>query len=443
MANSQIREIDSLKNLLATKMKDTARVMALVQLSFFTTDLDSSLKLDNESLMLARKINFRRGEAASLNQFCNDFLGISNYPKALECVLQSLQINESIGDMTQLARNYSNIGRIYSSQNDHTNALYYFNKAIEIFNKTGSERVRIAYVSMGDVYEKMNRLDSALDYYQRSYMIFNSINDKYQLSFVLNALGNVHSKMNHTELAFTFYRMSIEASVPGSQYLPRSYYGLANLFKQTGKIDSCFYYVKKAMDASTGYREIIVKSSMLLSNLFEGKDDKQSFHFYKLATATRDSIYNSEKEIQIKNMSYNEQDRQRQLTEAESKTKEERKRNLQYAAIALGLITFIILFLLLSHSIVASQKLIKFLGILALLIVFELINLYIHPYLVNLTHHSPLLMLTIMVCIAALLIPLHHWLEKWITHRLVEKNKKIRLAAAKKTIIKLGGEQTN
>ena len=269
MADSQIREIDSLKNLLATKMKDTARVMALVQLSFWEPNIDSALKLDDQSLTLARKINFRRGEAASLHQFSNDFFGRSNYPKALEYVLQSLQINESIGDMTSLARNYGNIGRIYSSQKDYTNALYYLSKAIEIFKKTGNERVRITYVTIGEIYEEKNQLDSALDYYQRSYMIFNSIKDKFQLAYVLNALGNVHSKMGHTDLAFAFYRMSIEASVSGSQHLPRSYYGLATQFKKTGKIDSSYYYAKKAMDASTGYPEMIVKSSMLLSNLFE------------------------------------------------------------------------------------------------------------------------------------------------------------------------------
>ena len=205
MADSQIHERDSLKNLLATKMKDTARVMALVQLSFFEQNIDSALKWDNESLTLARKINFRRGEAASLHQFSNDFFARSNYPKALECVLQSLQINESISDLTSLARNYANIGRIYSSQKDYTNALYYLSKAIEIFKKTGNERVRITYIAIGEIYEEKNQLDSALDYYQRSYMIFNSINDKYQLSFVLNALGNVHSKMGNTELAFAFF----------------------------------------------------------------------------------------------------------------------------------------------------------------------------------------------------------------------------------------------
>src|SRR5205085_9424281 len=126
-----------------------------------------------------------------------------------------------------------------------------------------------------------------------------------------------------------------------------------------------------------------------------------------------------------------------------SKAKEERKRNLQYAAIALGLISFVILFLLLSHSIIANQKLIRFFGVVALLLVFEFINLYIHPYLSHATNDSPLLMLLVMVGIASMLVPVHHWMENWITHQLVEKNKRIRLAAAKKTIATLEGEQTN
>ena len=46
-------------------------------------------------------------------------------------------------------------------------------------------------------------------------------------------------------------------------------------------------------------------------------------------------------------------------------------------------------------------------------------------------------MLLALVCIAALLIPLHHKTEYWATLKLVEKNKAIRLAAAKKTIEQL------
>ena len=82
---------------------------------------------------------------------------------------------------------------------------------------------------------------------------------------------------------------------------------------------------------------------------------------------------------------------------------------------------------------------------ITLLIVFEFLNLLLHPFLERITHHSPVLMLLGLVCIAALLVPMHHKLEHWATHKLIEKNKAIRLAAAKKTIEKLGvvGEDNN
>ena len=46
-------------------------------------------------------------------------------------------------------------------------------------------------------------------------------------------------------------------------------------------------------------------------------------------------------------------------------------------------------------------------------------------------------MLLGLVGIAALLVQLHHKVEHWATAKLVEKNKEIRLANAKKTIEEL------
>ena len=80
---------------------------------------------------------------------------------------------------------------------------------------------------------------------------------------------------------------------------------------------------------------------------------------------------------------------------------------------------------------------ISFFGVLGLLVVFEFINLLIHPSLASTTHDSPVLMLLALVVIASLLIPIHNRLEKWIKEKMIKKNKKIRLEAAKKTIEKL------
>lgn len=119
------------------------------------------------------------------------------------------------------------------------------------------------------------------------------------------------------------------------------------------------------------------------------------------------------------------------------KADEQQKENIQYVLIALGIITLIILYLLLSRSFITNTRLIEFFGVVALLIVFEFLNLILHPFLERLTNHSLLFILLGLVCIAALLVPLHHKLEIWATNKLIEKNKKIRLAAAKKTIEQL------
>ncbi len=88
-----------------------------------------------------------------------------------------------------------------------------------------------------------------------------------------------------------------------------------------------------------------------------------------------------------------------------------------------------------------SHKVVGFLSVLVLLVVFEFMNLLLHPFLESITHHNPVLMLLALVAIAALIIPLHHRLEHWTTQKLVEKNKAIRLANAKKTMEELENEE--
>jgi hypothetical protein len=94
-------------------------------------------------------------------------------------------------------------------------------------------------------------------------------------------------------------------------------------------------------------------------------------------------------------------------------------------------------FILFSRRYITNTNVIKFLSVVSLLIIFEFINLLIHPFLEKITHHSPLLMLISLVAIAAIIIPFHHKLEHWAVNKLIENNKRARLEAAKRTIEQL------
>jgi hypothetical protein len=113
------------------------------------------------------------------------------------------------------------------------------------------------------------------------------------------------------------------------------------------------------------------------------------------------------------------------------------QQNIHYAGIAIGIIVVLILFFLFSHSIKVGSKTIDFLGTIALLMVFEFINLYIHPILGKWSHESPVIMLLVLVIIASVLIPLHNRIENFTKQKLIAKNKKIRVANTKKTIAEL------
>ncbi len=198
------------------------------------------------------------------------------------------------------------------------------------------------------------------------------------------------------------------------------------------------------LGSQTQNNNILLPATGFMQQVFDSLQMPDSaYHFAKIKEKINSEIFSQSNINKIQALAFNEQIRNIE-EEAKAKAEEEqRKQNIQFALIAFGIITFIVLFLLFSRSIVANEKFISFFGVLGLLVVFEFINLLIHPWLASVTHESPVLMLLALVLIASLLIPLHHRLEKWIKEKMVEKNKKIRLEAAKKTIDQLEGRIEN
>jgi hypothetical protein len=205
------------------------------------------------------------------------------------------------------------------------------------------------------------------------------------------------------------------------------------------KNDSAIKYAKITLDESLPlkYDLNILRSYSNLARSYVGLNNDSAVKYFQLAADMRRIQFSNKNKTEISNLTFNEQQRESDLRTLELNYSKERKKNIQLTVLGASLIIFIIVFLLLSRSVIVRSGLVKFLGVVALLLVFEFISLFLHPYIVHFTDHSPLWTFIIMVCIAAMLVPVHRRLEEWVTHQLVEKNKRIRLAAAKKTIAAL------
>ena len=455
------RERDSLKQALQNEKTDTGRVLTLANLSFtyFESKPDTAMALALEALSLAHRTGFEKGEAISLNRIANVYDALANYPKGMEVLLQALKINEKINNQDGIQRNYNNIGVIYIDQEDFRQALYFLLKAKELGGKIKDKKpITSTLVNLGVVYQRLKIYDSARLYTQESYEIANKINYSRMIGSSLHRLGNINFEEGKNVFALEYYRSSIcfSKQAKSDLKLSESFLDIARLFEKIGQNDSAVLYARQSLSLARekGFTKHIRDAGRFLSFYYRNKRIQDSAYLYQDVTkAANDSLFSQQKQKQFQSLAYDEKLRQADMAAAELKAKEERSHNLQYAGIAVGLITLLILFLVLSHSIIVKKKFIEFFAILGLLAVFEFINLFIHPYLAHATNNSPLFMLLILIGIGALLVPLHHKLQQWITAIMVEKNKKIRLAAAKKTIATLEpavaealadkGEQTN
>ena len=75
-----------------------------------------------------------------------------------------------------------------------------------------------------------------------------------------------------------------------------------------------------------------------------------------MQSALKDSVFSQNNLNKMQALAFNEQIRKIDEEAELALAKEEHKQNIQFALIAFGVISFIIIFLLLSHSIIITQK---------------------------------------------------------------------------------------
>jgi len=443
--NAQTNVKDSLYQLLKKQKEDTSRVLLLSDISFEYLDSnpDTAMVLALEALSLAQKIDFEKGEAVGINRVGTPYDVLANYPKAMDYFLQALRINEKIKNVSDVQKNLNNVGLVYNQQEDYRSALGYFFRCIDLAKKMNYKRgLAIAFSNLGDSYYGLKLYDSSSFYNQLANDVASGINYHRITGISFYAIGNIYFDKEQNVQALEYYRMSIPflKMAEHNRGLSKAYLGVAKVFEKTKQKDSVLFYANQAVFIAQqkGFTKELMEASSQLSTFYKNRRNTDSAFFYlEVAKEANDSIFSQQKNKQLQSLAVDERIRQQEIAAIELKANRKRQADLQYGIIAIGSITFIVLFLIISNSVIVHRKLIKFLGAIALLIVFEFVNLYIHPFLSHATNDSPLLMLFVMVCIAALLVPTHHRLERIVIHRLSQKNSKMRLATEKKEVSNL------
>ncbi len=403
---------------------------------------DSMLIYARELLKISQLIKNDSFVIASYKVLGNCSRLKSDYISAIEYYFIAVHLAENKENLTGLlAILYNNIGDNYNKLGYHEEALKYLNKAQQLISANGASFVKNAvyiYTNLAETFLWTGKPDSALLYVQRAEQVNLKARDHYIESAIYLVYGMTYEKLQaDSDLAENYYKKAIafSDSMLDYKHLANSSKEYARFLLRRDKYNAAKYYALYSLKLSGryDYKDNIIENAALLNKIYDHqKLTDSAYYFSRLKNEYSDSVFNMQKQNQLLSMTFNEQIREKEEEERKTEEEKQRKLNIQYSSIAIALVTFIILFLILSNSIIVNARIIVFLGEVGLLISFEFINLVIHPTIERLAHHSPFIILLILVILASLLIPIHHRLEEYIKHKLVEKNQRIKISRAKK-----------
>lgn len=427
MLSAQKNDADSISRLIAQANTDTGKVRVICDIAYDlrVNDPETALKITSEALSLAKRIKYTEGQSKSLGTMAIIFRIMGNFPLALEYHFKRLKLVEKSNDPKKYAEALTNIGYVYINLEEYKKALEYYYKSdsvLKLVGSLGAANFNLA-LNFGDAYDRMNMNDSAFVYFTQSLNIARQIKNKNYEGMSMVGLGNNYSKTGQYTLALANYQSGIVnlKAAENDDLLCEAYIGLANLFKKQNQNDSALLYARKSflLAEKDGFLPRYLDAATFLSAHYRNeKNIDSSFFYLNLEQALNDSINSKSRIREAQVLSSNEQIRQLEIAENLKAAKAERKQQLQLLFIAIFIPGFFMLTLLLSR-IKLHVRLIKILGILSLLILFEYLTLLLHPYVAEITHHTPVYEMLIFVSIAALLIPTHHRVEsrliEWLT----------------------------
>ena len=341
IASLQKKYLDSLKLVIKEFKQDTNTIISLTEYaSFYDSKYDTAFLYFNRAYELAGKLKNDKYRASSLAQIEQVYTRNKNFRKALELNFDLLKLYEIMSDTSGIAGTWLELGGVYDNLGDEESSILYNKKAYSMYKKHGENKLRVisSANNIGYRYIVLNIPDSALPYFQESNALANNeikISNPATYAFILYGLGKVNYQLGNLAIAMSYYKESLALMINKTETSYDNWIhglicmGIGEVFKSNGHADSAIVYYKEAL--KTMPEEILIP--VIYRNLaehYKNSNKDIAFNYLMKEVILTDSLNSAINKRDIKNLTLNEQERQKSITVKQKQDKEERKQNIQY-----------------------------------------------------------------------------------------------------------------
>lgn len=363
----------------------------------------------------------------------NFYATIEAYDKAIDNAVMAYKALDNIRQKNvpyQRAIDLNGIGTLYAASNNPELAMQYFRRSIALADTLHFTNLKVpAYTSLLNQYVRMDQPQKALSFMNSDEgKTLQDFLARFGMSNIIDqAYGVIYTEVGKYDSARIFLQKAGPYFENQVNENTRVYY-YANMGRLNAKTsnwkEAITYYLKlKEVSEKIGEIRMVSHAAKQLDSLYGLSGNYQQAMVYNnLYYQYKDSSSKLSREKEITQVEVaDEQMRQERLAQEQLEARHKRY-NIQYLAITIGIVGAFLLMVTLGMFKVSATT-IKLIGFFAFLMFFEFIFLIFKKNIAGFTKGEPWKDLLFMIGLAALLLPLHHWLEHKVIHYLTSHNR--------------------
>ena len=306
-------EVDGMKTS-AVNAQDTSKSLLYAEIAFNYAfwQIDSGIQYAQKAISLARKIQFKRGEAAGLASYGWSMWAAGDYDKAVDASLKSLNLYKDLKDYVKMADVYGELTVFYRDAEDFTQAFKYAMLSKKLYDSlivTHEMNNILPVLQLGSVYLFSHQLDSASYYISRAYE--NEKAHGRESGYVYNLMGSVEAGKGYHPAALSYYRSAIATGLEQNNIfdIVNTYTFLAQMYQETGKMDSSIWYAKEVLRKSdfSSFRQGALDVLGILARDYKlSHQNDSALKYLELRISMNNILFNKEKSRNIQALSFNE-----------------------------------------------------------------------------------------------------------------------------------------
>tara|TARA_R110002096_G_scaffold15092_2_gene53253 strand:+ start:4972 stop:7002 length:2031 start_codon:yes stop_codon:yes gene_type:complete len=206
---SQTKEIDSLSIQLAFQNQDSIKVdtsIKLIKSLYNINDFDRALEYILKSEKLSESLNYREANAVITYYKALIYAQKDDYINAVSGYTKAKELFKTLNDTLGVAKVNNSIGLIEIKRGNYTKGLQYSLASIDVLeSKNLTNDLRLAYSNLAKAYYNINANDKAIKFYLKALNVQEQLNDQQGINESNIRLAELYSNNKEYRKAIDFY----------------------------------------------------------------------------------------------------------------------------------------------------------------------------------------------------------------------------------------------